>query len=90
MSEILSQLQTNVNYFELDARVAAGTDKGADNWVVWSSGRADNTWVTIGNPFNGQTIPPQRLSKYPTAQPHAAVPDAVSITMPNYHVTLQY
>jgi hypothetical protein len=78
-NKILSQLQTNVAYFERAERVAAGTDNnGADNWVPWSTGRGDNTWTTMGITFNHNAIPPQRLTEYPTTQPHAGVPDTVS------------
>ncbi len=49
-TEILRQLQTNVAYFEEDARLASGVGDGLDNWVQWNS---ETPWFGENQVFNG-------------------------------------
>jgi hypothetical protein len=75
-NKILSQLQTNVAYFERAARIAANNGDDSDNWVTWSLGPTDTTWTTLGTP--GSRFPYQRYVNYPNTQPLAAVDNTVS------------
>ncbi|KAK4982524.1 hypothetical protein LTR50_007699 [Elasticomyces elasticus] len=62
----LSNLQTNVVYFERQVR-----SDTAENWATWSTGSADGTWLTPGNVFNGHALTPQRLAEYPNFVPQS-------------------
>ena len=77
ITEILSNLQTNVAYFERQIR-----GDTAENWVTWSTSNSDNTWVTSGNVFNGQALTPQRLAQYPSHVPQSyGIRDTVSVSL---------
>ncbi|KAK5011701.1 hypothetical protein LTR28_007843 [Elasticomyces elasticus] len=62
----LSNLQTNVVYFERQVR-----SDTAENWATWSTGSADGTWLTPGNVFHGHALTPQRLAEYPNFVPQS-------------------
>lgn len=72
ISGMLSQVETNVAYFERKAR-----GDNVENFVDWRA----NFWTKVGGIFNGQPIPPQRLARYPNEIPQAAgVSDNVCIS----------
>lgn len=66
---MLSQLQTNVAYFERQIR-----GDNADNFVLWN----DASWLLAGSQMGGQQ--PQRLALYPNQLPQSqGISDNVSV-----------
>ena len=62
ITELLSQLETNVAYFERQVR-----GDNLVNFVDWKAA----SWTTDGGTFNGQQIPSQRVANYPNQIPQA-------------------